>query len=184
MKDAALLMCCLATVLRAQYPPEMQWHRIQTAHFEVVFPRQIEAEAQHLANALETLYAPLSQSLGATLPRHTTVLLPNQEVTRNSAGFISLTPRMATMQPMPAQGFWGTNDWIDTVTVTETRHLVQIAKMNHGFGKVMYALFGEEGLQTVLGWSLPSWWIQGDARSAQSASLRGGVGQYASSDGS
>ena len=99
-----------------------------------------------------------------------------------SGGSVSLFPRMATFQTMPAQGFWGTNDWINTITVQEARHLVQIAKMNHGFGKVASVLFGEAGLAGTLGMSLPNWWMAGDARAAQTALLRGGIGQYASSE--
>lgn len=89
---------------------------------------------------------------------------------------------MATFQTMPAQGFWGTNDWVHTISVQEARRLVQIAKMNHGFGKVAYAIFGEAGLAVTVGLSLPPWLMAGDARNAQSTLLRGGVGQYASSE--
>jgi hypothetical protein len=182
MPRTILIGLCLATVLRAQYPPETQWREIRTAHFEVVYPREIESDAQRAANALETLYVPLSQTLGASLPRHTTVLLPNQGVTRRVGGSVSLFPLMATFQMMPQQGFWGTNDWINTLTVEEGRHLVQIAKMNHGFGRLASTLFGDAGLASVLSWSLPSWWLEGDARAADTSMLRGGVGQYASSE--
>jgi hypothetical protein len=182
MTRAAVLAFCLAGGLWAQYPPGTQWRRIRTNHFDIVFPSEIESDAQRAANALETLYAPLSQSLGATLPRHTTVLLADQNVTRYSGGSVSLFPRMATFETMPAQGFWGTNDWINTITVQEARHLVQIAKMNHGFGKLASVFFGEAGLAGTLGMSLPDWWIAGDARAAQTALLRGGIGQYASSE--
>jgi len=182
MPRATLLAFFLATHLWAQYPPGTEWRRIRTAHFDVVFPSEIEADAERAANALETMYAPLTQSLGAALPSHTTVLLADQNVTRYSGGSVSLFPRMATFQTMPAQGFWGTNDWIATITVQEARHLVQVAKMNHGFGKVASVLFGEAGLAGTLGMSLPDWWIAGDARAAETALLRGGIGQYASSE--
>src|SRR5215467_580653 len=151
-----LMALGLAAALWAQYPPETQWRTIRTAHFDVVFPREVAADAQRLANALETMYQPLSQPLGATLPRHTTVLLANQGVTRYSGGFVSLMPRMATMRAMPMQGFWGTNDWINTLTVAEGRRLVQIAKINHGFGKAAYLFFGESGLEFVGAWSMPA----------------------------
>jgi hypothetical protein len=182
MTRVVALAFCLAAGLWGQYPPGTEWRRIRTSHFDIVYPSEIEADAQRAANALETLYAPLSQSLGAALPRHTTVLLADQNVTRSSGGSVSLFPRMATFQTMPAQAFWGTNDWINTITVQEARHLVQIAKMNHGFGKVASVLFGEAGLAGTLGVSLPDWWIAGDARAAQTALLRGGIGQYASSE--
>ena len=182
MIRALVLACCLAAGLWGQYPPGTESRRIRTSHFDVIYPSEIEADAQRAANALETLYAPLSQSLGAALPRHTTVLLADQNVTRTSGGSVGLFPRMATFETMPAQGFWGTNDWINTITVQEARHLVQIAKMNHGFGKVASFFFGEAGLAGTMGISLPDWWFAGDARTAQTDLLRGGIGQYASSE--
>jgi hypothetical protein len=179
-------LCLLAAysslALWAQYPPETHWRKIVTPHFEVIFPQEIDPDAQRAANALETLYAPLTRTLGATLPRHTTVLLPNQAVTRYSGGSVSLFPRVATFNMMPAQGFWGANDWINTLTANETRHLVQIAKINHGFGKVAYALFGEAGLASAMAVTLPDWWVAGDARVAETTTLRGGIGQFASSE--
>ena len=177
-----LISLALAGSLWAQYPPEASWRTIHTVHFDVVFPQEVAADAQRLANALETMYQPLSQSLGATLPRHTTVLLANQDVTRYSGGVVSLMPRMATIQSMPMQGFWGTNDWINTLTVAEGRRLAQIAKINHGFGKAAYVFFGDSGLEFIGAWSMPAWWLAGDVRAAQTGLLRGGVGQYASSE--
>ena len=181
MRRLLLLTLGVVTALWAQYPPETQWRRILTPHFEVVFPREIEADAQRAANTLETLYGPLTESLHTHFKR-TTVLLANQRVTRYVGGNVSLFPRMATFNTMPAQGFWGTNDWLTILVVNEGRHLAQLAKMSQGFGKVAGTLFGESGVATVFGLSLPSWWVQGDARVAETTLLRGGVGQFASSE--
>ncbi len=181
MRRLLLLVFGVTVALWAQYPPDTQWRRILTPHYEVVFPREIEADAQRAANALETLYGPLTQSLGTHFKR-TTVVLANQRVTRYVGGSVTLFPRMATFNTMPSQGFWGTNDWLTTLVVDEGRHLAQVAKMNEGFGKVASTLFGEAGTASVFGWTLPSWWVQGDARVAETTLLRGGVGQFASSE--
>ena len=61
-------------------------------------------------------------------------------------------------------------------------HLVQIAKMNHGFGRVASIFLGEAGLVAAIGMSLPDWWIQGDAAVAQATTMRGSAVQYASSE--
>ena len=111
MLRTALLAICLATAVRAQYPPDMHWRKILTPHFEIVFPKEIEADAERAANTLETLYGPLTDSLGIRFKR-VTVLLPNQGVTRYAGGSVSLFPRMAAFNTMPSQGFWGTNDWL------------------------------------------------------------------------
>jgi len=182
MKNLVLLALLLTACLRAQYPPDQQWQKIRTPHFDVIFPHGIETDGQRAANALETMYTPLAHSLGASLPRHTVVILANQGVTRFSGGSVSLFPRMATFSMMPRQGFWGTNDWITTLTVTEARHLVQIAKMNHGFGKVASTFFGEAGLASAIGMALPNWWLAGDAAVAEATTMRGGASQYASSE--
>ncbi len=182
MRNLLTLALLLSACLRAQYPPDQHWQKIRTPHFDVIFPREIAADGERAANALETMYAPLTQSLGAPLPRHTVVLLANENITRFSGGSVSLFPRMATFNMMPQQGFWGTNDWITTLTVTEARHLVQIAKMNHGFGKLATIFFGDAGLAATMGMSLPSWWLQGDAAVAQATTMRGGAAQFASSD--
>jgi hypothetical protein len=177
-----LLAILLTATLRAQYPPNEQWQTIRTQHFDVVFPHLIEADGQRAANALETMYTPLANSLGASLRRHTVVILANETITRLDMGSAPLFPRLSTFSMMPQQDFWGTNDWITTLTVTEARHLVQIAKMRHGFGKVASMVLGEAGLVAAVGISLPDWWIQGDAAVAQTTTMRGSAIQYASSE--
>jgi len=176
-----LLAFGMVAGLWAQYPPETQWRRIVTPHFDLLFPREIEADAQRAANTLETLYGPLTESLGTHFKR-TTVVLANQRVTRYVGGSVNLFPRMATFNTMPSQGFWGTNDWLTTLVVDEGRHLAQVAKMNQGFGKLASTLYGDSGTAAVFGWTLPDWLVQGDARVAESTLLRGGVGQFASSE--
>ena len=181
MKRLTLLAFGLLASLHAQYPPDIQWRKIETAHFEIIFPREISADAQRAANMLETLYGPLTESLATGLKR-TSVFLPNQGITRYVGGYVSLFPRMATFNSMPAQGFRGTNDWLNVLAANEGRHLAQIAKMNHGASRIVSVLFGEAGQAFVLGWTLPEWWLAGDARVAETTMLRGGVGQFASSE--
>src|ERR1019366_8906724 len=102
----------------------------------------------------ETMYTPLANSLRASLHRHTVVILANENITRLNIGSVPLFPHMSTFSMMPQQDFWGTNDWITTLTVSEARHLVQIAKMRHGFGKVASIFLGEAGLVAAVGLSL------------------------------
>jgi hypothetical protein len=138
-------------------------------------------EMQRAANALDALYAWLTRTLGETLPRHTTVLLPNHAVTRYFGGSDSLFPRVATFNMMPPRASRAPT-WINTLTTNETRNLVQITKTNHGFGKVAYVLFGEAGLASAMAVTLPDWCVAGDARAAETTNLRGGIGLFASSE--
>jgi hypothetical protein len=45
MRYFVLLAFCLGATLRAQYPPDTQWRKIRTEHFDVIFPHGIEADA-------------------------------------------------------------------------------------------------------------------------------------------
>jgi hypothetical protein len=106
MRFSALAwLFCFPVTLRAQYPPDTQWRKIRTPHFDIIFPSEIEAAAQQTANALETLYDPLTRNLGGA-PKRTSVLLSSHDVTRYTGGYVSLFSRMATFNMMPGQGGW------------------------------------------------------------------------------
>src|ERR1017187_6443677 len=94
MKHLVPLAILLTATLRAQYPPDQQWQRIRTQHFDVVFPHLIEADGQRAANALEIMYTPLASSLGASLRRHTGVILANENIARLNIGSVPLFPHM------------------------------------------------------------------------------------------
>ena len=176
-----LLAICSATALRAQYPPDTHWQKIETAHFQVVFPEEIETYAQRVANTLEALYTPLATTIGASPPR-TTVILANRGVTRYVGGYVSLFPREAVINTMPSQGFWGAGDWGATLAAEDGSFLVQIEKMNQGFGKLARTLFGETGRAFAMTMTLPDWSLDGQARIAATTLTRGGIGQFGSSE--
>jgi len=181
MKRCLLVAITLAAVARAQYPPDTKWRKIETAHFEVVFPREIEVYAERVANQLEALYTPLTQTVNAT-PARVTVILANQGVTRYSGGYVSLFPREAVFNTMPAQGFFGTSDWSAMLAANAGSYLVQIEKDNRGFGKLAKTIFGESGRAFTLAMTTPEWSLEGQARAAASTLTRGGIGQYGSSE--
>jgi Tol biopolymer transport system component len=172
---------CFATALWAQYPPDTHWRKIETAHFQVVFPGEIESYAQHVANTLEALYTPLARTIDAS-PTRTTVILANQGVTRYVGGYVSLFPREAVFNTMPQQGFWGAGDWSSMLAARDGSYLVQIEKMNQGFGRLAKTLFGETGRAFAIQMTLPDWSINGQARVAETTLTPGGVGQFGSSE--
>lgn len=59
-----------------QNPPSVRWSKINTPHFRLIFPTTNIEEGQRLANVLETVYEPVSSSLGKK-PRKISVLLQN-----------------------------------------------------------------------------------------------------------
>jgi hypothetical protein len=60
-----------------QNPASLRWSQINTPHFRLIFPSQISLAANRTANVLESVYQPVSKSLGRE-PRPISIILQNQ----------------------------------------------------------------------------------------------------------
>lgn len=129
-----------------------------------------------MANTLEHIYTPESQSMGAK-PRKISVILQNQSSVSN--GFVSLTPRRSEFYTMPPQdyNFLGTNDWLDQLAAHEYRHVVQYQQANTGFNRVLYYAFGPATLAAMASTSVPKWLWEGDAVATETAFTHSGRGR-------
>ncbi len=163
-----------------EQPPGLDWHKIDTKHFEIVFPKAITAEAQAMANTLEHLYLPL----GRTLPgarRRMSVVLENEGIEAN--GYVMLMPRHSAFYTTPPQGrFGGLTDWDSELAVHEGRHMVQFDKHNQGFTRVAGLLSGEAGEAGFSFLATPLWFWEGDAVLMETVLSRSGRGRQPSFD--
>jgi len=162
-----------------QNPASLRWYRLQTPHFRVLYPAGFETPAQRTAHRLEQLYEPVGESLQRN-PRPISVLLQNQ--TTSSNGFVTLFPRRSEFVAVAPQSpaLLGTYDWLDLLAVHEYRHVVQNEKALQHYGKVLYTLFGNNGLGIPL-LTVPDWFAEGDAVSTEtlfSASGRGRIPNF------
>jgi len=179
-----LLLCCIFPVYfyaqTLQEPPGIRWKKIDTAHFEVVFPETIIGEGQRVANTLEHLYDILAKTLNRKHD-HITVLLTNQSVVAN--GYVSLAPWMAEFYNTPVvSSELGVNEWYNLLAVHEGRHMVQFEKTNQGFTKFMGLLFGEFGRLAFSMLSVPIWYWEGDAVGMETVLTNGGRGRQPAFD--
>ena len=160
----------------AQNPPGVKWEAIRTPQFEIIYPRELAADAQRVANTLEQVYGPVSKSLGIT-PRPISVILQNQGTISN--GFVALAPRRAEWYNTPPQGggTLGANSWYDLLAIHEYRHVVQFERSKRGFTGLMDAIFGEPGWLLMANFSLPNWFWEGDAVGTETALSRSGRGR-------
>jgi hypothetical protein len=81
-------------------PPSVKWQRIKTPHFNVLYPLGFEQQAQRVANTLEHIREPESETMGVR-PRKISVLLQNQTAISN--GVVSIVPRRSEFYTMPPQ---------------------------------------------------------------------------------
>ncbi|TAL30659.1 MAG: hypothetical protein EPN93_19490 [Spirochaetes bacterium] len=163
-----------------QNPPGIEWKKIETEHFQILFPAEIEKDAQRVANTLEHLrnfnYKTLPAKSGKL-----TVLLFNKFADSN--GMATLAPRRSEWYNVPPQHpFIGTNDWYNVLGVHEYRHIIQFDFMNRNVNTCLYFLGGEQGLLIAEFVSVPLWFFEGDAVVMETALSDSGRGREPSFD--
>lgn len=159
----------------AQNPDHIKWKYISTTHFEIIFPEEVESEAQRVAHLLEKAYPYVSKSLEVKPPK-IPLILQNQSV--NSNGFVTLAPRRSEWYLTPAVDPELTNtEWLKTLAIHEFRHVVQFQKTRRGFNKVLEIVLGQIGQALGLALTLPPWFYEGDAVGIETALTKGGRGR-------
>jgi hypothetical protein len=159
----------------AQVPPGVSWQSLESPHFRVIFPREIEGDAQQVARLLEHYYEADTKTLGVKPGR-----LPLILHTRNteSNGFVTLAPRRSEWYNTPPQvGLIGPVGWYPLLAIHEYRHVVQFQAMKRGCNKLLYYALGEIGWLAGAGFSVPAWFFEGDAVTMETALTRGGRGR-------
>ena len=165
----------------AQNPTSLKWSQIKTPHFRLIFPSQISMVGNRTASVLESVYQPVSQSLGV-FPKPLSVILQNQTAVSN--GFVTLLPRRSEFFTTPPQdiNLLGTNNWLDLLAVHEFRHVVQFEKAKTGAGKFYHFLFGNTALAAISNITVPNWFWEGDAVGTESSLTTSGRGRIPSFD--
>jgi hypothetical protein len=155
-----------------QNPLSVKWRQIKASGFKIIYPEELEKEAQRMANTLPHIYPYVGGSLGikkTSIP----LLLQNQGVIAN--GFVQLGPKKSEFFTTPPQQF-DSQDWLNNLAVHELRHVAQFDKLTggsaHPFPELVYfAWFGA---------SLPIWFFEGDAVTTETALTNAGRGRQPS----
>jgi len=157
-------------------PPSLKWYQINSPHFNILFEGGFLKEGQRIANTMEELYMPVSQSLGIT-PKKISIILQNHNSISN--GFVSQTPRRSEFFTMPTQdyNFAGVLDWMDLLAVHEFRHVVQFDKSITKFNKAVFYVLGYNASSSLAHIAVPEWFWEGDAVVIETALTKGGRGR-------
>lgn len=157
-------------------PHRIKWKRISTPQFEILFQDGFTKEAMRVANTLQYLAKPASQSLGVNTDRIAVILQNRQSI---SNGFVAVAPRRSEFFTMPPQDYnrVGTNHYLDHLAVHEYRHVVQYQRAKTGWTKALYKLFGEGAFGVMAGVTAPSWFWEGDAVTIETALTPAGRGR-------
>lgn len=155
-----------------QNPLSVKWRQIETSGFKIIYPGELEKEAQRMANTLPHIYPYVGGSLGrqkTSIP----VLLQNRGVVSN--GFVQLGPKKSEFYTTPPQQF-DSQDWLNNLAVHELRHVAQFDKLTGGKAHP----FPEEVQLAWFGASIPIWFFEGDAVSTETSLTNAGRGRQPS----
>ena len=161
---AFIILMNLSTTLSGQMNPDNKFKKIDTRHFELIFPESMTEKISSIADELDRSYDFLNPSLGIKDDYKISIIFNNQ--TAYSNAYVTLAPKYSMFYPLPPQvniGHLFYDDWIKLLAVHEMRHTAQFHKLNYGFNKLLYILFGEYGLAVGIGMSAPTWFFEGDA---------------------
>jgi hypothetical protein len=177
-----LLIITITTPLQSQYytsgedKASIQWRKIETPHFRLVFPSSFESEGQNFASLLESAYPKVTYSLHYK-PKPITILIHSQSAYSN--GFVTWAPRRMEIFPTPHQSIYA-QKWLEQLALHESRHVVQISSLNRGFTRFMSYLFGQQATGAVAGAYIPMWFFEGDATTTETLLSESGRGRQPS----
>ncbi|RYG20366.1 MAG: hypothetical protein EOO07_05020 [Chitinophagaceae bacterium] len=155
-----------------QNPLSVKWRQITISGFKIIYPTELEKEAQRMGNTLPKIYPLVGQSLhrqNTVIP----ILFQNRGTMAN--GFVQLAPKKSQFYTTPPQQF-DSQDWLNNLAVHELRHVAQFDKLT---GKRGYP-FPEEIYFAYLGISVPTWFFEGDAVSTETSLTNSGRGRQPS----
>ncbi len=158
-----------------QDPASTQWRQIRTSRYTLIFPEPFEKKAQYLANIMDVLCRNETTTLSARVPR-IPVILHTQSVISN--GLTAWAPKRIELYTCPPQQTYA-EEWLEQLAVHEYRHAVQISKINRGFSRALYYIFGEQITGGILGLYVPAWFLEGDATVTETSMTRTGRGRSA-----
>ena len=163
-----------------QEPPGIRWKKIQTRHVEIIFPREIEQDAQHLANVLDYQYEAVNKTMRYKA-RPVKLLLTTQSVIAN--GFFAMAPRRTEWYGTPFPTGADDGDWYHFLASHEMRHVVQFDKiLNRGFNMILGYVFGQDVPYILTFLTVPTWFWEGDAVLTETVLTSSGRGRDPSFD--
>jgi hypothetical protein len=177
-----LIVAAACDRLAAQYvdygedPARLKWRQINTEHYRVIYPDGDGERANRYANILETIYPHVRNTLTTTRSTTIPVVLHSYNVISN--GMVSWAPKRMELLPSPSFNSRFQRPEL-SLTLHESRHIVQMEKQYGGIFRPFYPIFGEQtaGIAAFL---KPQWLLEGDAVVTETALSSSGRGRMAS----
>ncbi|NND35253.1 MAG: hypothetical protein HKN76_21880, partial [Saprospiraceae bacterium] len=159
-------------------PPSIEWMQINTDTVRIIFPSQLEPQAQRLANAIHYLHQHAQEDIGDKTYK-IDIVVNNQSTIAN--GSVSIAPWRSHFLTTPLQDNFALTSmpWLDLLAIHEYRHVTQLSTARRGIVKLLSYLFGQESWAGGANLSIPNWFTEGDAVWAETEFSNQGRGRVA-----
>ena len=167
-----------------RFPPGVQWGRLETTHFEVLFPSGYETTARYIAAEAESAYRLLTPLFGHAPERRTVIILNDANDAHN--GYATVHPRLTIeielVPPDTRDTIYGP-DYLRQIVFHEFAHILQLDATDE-FRAAMRTVFGDPlGSGDPLGLPpnslAPTWFLEGGAQWAETEFGSWGRGRLA-----
>jgi len=145
-----------------KHASDLHWKSIETENVKVIFPEGTNIQAQRIADVVEYIHNNKTISVGHK-SKKIDIVLQNQQTISN--GFVTLSPYRSEFFAISPQdqSSLGTPNWLDLLSMHEYRHALQYANAKRGLTNFFYIIAGQNGWAASMGFSIPSWYLEGDA---------------------
>lgn len=154
-------------------PARFKWNIVRLPHYNLVYPQGNDTMAYHYALYLENAYPHIQKTIGKPMDVKFPVILHPASMLSN--GMVAWAPRRMELITTPSSDL-SVQSWDKHLVLHESRHVFQTGKVMHGVFKPLYYLIGEQAAG-VASFFLPTWFLEGDAVSTETAMSNGGRGR-------
>lgn len=175
---AAITAGALCPESAAAQAPDEDWRTLETEHFRVTFPAELEALGRQAADRAERAYDELEDHFLEPPDGRIDLLLSDHADISN--GFASVTPSnritIFARPPTDALSLGFADEWLELVITHELAHIVHLDHVVNPIGRLGRAVFGRVPSEWPFfpGLGTPRWVIEGIATWYESSLTQAG----------
>ena len=155
-------------------PYSVKYNYVETPHFKVVFPQDLNDYALRIAAMLEQSYNNAQFDKRIKTKRIQVLIHTKNSI---SNGFVSWAPKRMELMALPPHDFESIS-WSRELAIHEFRHVSQISTLYKGLTGISFYILGEQGIGLMAS-LVPLWFYEGDAVASETAYTQSGRGRSA-----